>query len=552
MHVNRVERRSVGRTAAGPRSIDIKGLISTDNIAVMSRMLSDKQQGSSRNSRTNSNCSSSSTSSCRSKSKSCNRVVAVRILIFIVAVLLLLSPHQQAAVQVVTASSPPPSSTLTSTSSSIMKTISGGVQIQSDDDNIDVNVNVNVNNDNDNNNEICIIFSDLDGTLIHYPSSNNNLSNTKKDVSVLNLPTSSSGLSGIISAQTLCSIRTIRNGNCGGIGGSNKIKFVLISGMRTSTFLQRLPFLPKADAYATENGGRIFYPLDDNTNNNNKDDTFWVKPKRFKGSTKDDLLPFGIYEDMDWKRKMINTKALGGSGNGNGSNGGDDDYTLNQILNDPSGSQKQLKECDGLLWDFARDLIHNKHFILDTTGYSTCFRVNRKHQNNNNNNNNNESESEVEAPPSQNLKFKFEDLYNGKFLNQPPWIDDNDDNNTDNNNIAYNDNDNVIDEDGHVILSESIQSKISWSVNLNCVDFYPSISGKKNCCLYLASKFFPERCGGYNRHNSEEQGDVTATTTVPTAAALELFLSKHSICLCDDDNDLEMALALAKSSSCCY
>ena len=30
---------------------------------------------------------------------------------------------------------------------------------------------------------------------------------------------------------------------------------------------------------------------------------------------------------------------------------------------------------------------------------------------------------------------------------------------------------------------------------------------------------------------------------MPTAAALELFLSKHSICLCDDDNDLEMALA---------
>ena len=30
---------------------------------------------------------------------------------------------------------------------------------------------------------------------------------------------------------------------------------------------------------------------------------------------------------------------------------------------------------------------------------------------------------------------------------------------------------------------------------------------------------------------------------MPTAVALELFLSKHSICLCDDDNDLEMALA---------
>ena len=74
--------------------------------------------------------------------------------------------------------------------------------------------------------------------------------------------------------------------------------------------------------------------------------------------------------------------------------------------------------------------------------------------------------------------------------------------------------------------------------------FFSNNTKQTNSCLYLASKFFPERCGGYNnRHNNSEEDDVTATTTVPTAAALELFLSKHSICLCDDDNDLEMALA---------
>ena len=33
-----------------------------------------------------------------------------------------------------------------------------------------------------------------------------------------------------------------------------------MTGARTSTLLQRLPFLPAADAYASENGGRIFYP----------------------------------------------------------------------------------------------------------------------------------------------------------------------------------------------------------------------------------------------------------------------------------------------------
>ena len=35
---------------------------------------------------------------------------------------------------------------------------------------------------------------------------------------------------------------------------------VLLTGARTSTLLQRLPYLPAADAYVAENGGRIFYP----------------------------------------------------------------------------------------------------------------------------------------------------------------------------------------------------------------------------------------------------------------------------------------------------
>ena len=65
-----------------------KRLLSTDNIGFMS-MLLDKQQSSSRTSRTNSYCSTRS----RSRSKSCNRVVVGVILILILAVLLL-SPHQ--------------------------------------------------------------------------------------------------------------------------------------------------------------------------------------------------------------------------------------------------------------------------------------------------------------------------------------------------------------------------------------------------------------------------------------------------------------------------
>jgi hypothetical protein len=33
----------------------------------------------------------------------------------------------------------------------------------------------------------------------------------------------------------------------------------MISGARTSTIFQRIPFLPEADALATENGGRVFH-----------------------------------------------------------------------------------------------------------------------------------------------------------------------------------------------------------------------------------------------------------------------------------------------------
>lgn len=41
---------------------------------------------------------------------------------------------------------------------------------------------------------------------------------------------------------------------------STGVLLVLITGARTSTLFQRLPFLPKADAYASENGGRLFFP----------------------------------------------------------------------------------------------------------------------------------------------------------------------------------------------------------------------------------------------------------------------------------------------------
>ena len=63
---------------------------------------------------------------------------------------------------------------------------------------------------------------------------------------IIALPVSSTGLRAWISLQTIRCVQKIR---------SLGVPIVLISGARTSTIIQRLPFLPRADAVATENGG---------------------------------------------------------------------------------------------------------------------------------------------------------------------------------------------------------------------------------------------------------------------------------------------------------
>ena len=297
------------------------------------------------------------------------------------------------------------------------------------------NSNNNNNDDDSDTNEIIIVFSDLDGTLLHYPS---NIPKSKAGNQILKLPPSSTGMRGIISSKTLSLIDDVRQ---------RGLKFVLVSGMRTSTFLSRVPYLPRADAYCTEAGGRIFYPTDDTSDNT----VFVVKPKNYDGADKDLLKPFGIVEDMEW-RAMIEKSA-----------GQYDSPDLKTLERNPS-STKELKEKDGLLWDFARDLVH-KGFVLDTKGYSACFRVNKKQQT---------TVSDEE----------FESLLNGSIK---PF------------------------------------QGLSSSINLSCIDFYPETSGKKNCCLYLAQKFFP---------------NSMTDTVVPNK-----FVANHAVCMCDDDNDLEMAMA---------
>jgi hypothetical protein len=373
--------------------------------------------------------------------------------------------------------------------------------------------------DNNNSDEIDsdvdtikIVFSDVDGTLLHYPSldhsdgkgSNNNNNNDETDGSIatddasneiLRLPPSSTGLVGIISSRTLQQCQEIRRGAQHG-----GCKLVLVSGMRTSTLLQRLPFLPKADAYCSEAGGRIFYPTtppppptaahaDDNAITTLSSMT--VTPKPFSGATASDLEPYGLVEDLEWKRRMERLDAAGPVG--------DDDS--NSALEDRPGAA---------LWEFARDL-QRRGLVVDTKGYSTCFRVNRIH----------------------------------------------------------NDENSVFD---NVLLAGkiAIPKQLASSTNLGCVDFYPAASGKRNwyvtplsfVCLGMQSHCSISQCSPLSFYPVDDFSCYSceyvalkflstidgATSSVSSSSTMisssgALLLAKHAVCLCDDDNDLEMALA---------
>jgi len=239
--------------------------------------------------------------------------------------------------------------------------------------------------------ETLLVFSDLDGTLIHYPDSL-----PDNDESLLKLPPSSTGLRGIVSCETLKLTQELRR---------QGKKFILISGMRTTTLLNRLPYLPKADAYCSEAGGRIFYPTDEMK----EGCLFTVEPETFEGASDDDLKPFGIVEDMDWRQQM---EQYSGQFDMDGSSFQKMESFVSTPVDDRESSN---------LWDYARNL-QKKGYVVDMKGYSSCFRLNKKHQ--------------TEIP----------------------------------------------DDDFYRLIDEEALKKagLDTSVNLSCIDIYPAISGKKN------------------------------------------------------------------------
>uniref|UniRef100_A0A7S3KXL4 Sucrose phosphatase-like domain-containing protein n=1 Tax=Amphora coffeiformis TaxID=265554 RepID=A0A7S3KXL4_9STRA len=265
------------------------------------------------------------------------------------------------------------------------------------------------------------VFSDVDGTLVHYPE------NLPDDDFIVALPPSATGMRAIISSGTLQKCHDIRKSGR---------KLVLVSGMRTSTLLTRIPYLPRADAYCSEAGGRIFYPTDDTSG-------FCVEPQPFKGATYDDLKPFGLTEDTEWRKTMEKPAGLDG-------------FAGQELMNFAKGSQSNVPASlrQGLIWDYAREL-EGRGLVLDSKGYATAFRVTAKQQ----------PETAMEV---------FRALQENKFPCPP---------------------------------------EVTTRTNLGSMDFYPTISGKKNCCEYLAMKL--------------------------TGASF----AEHAVCMGDDDNDIEMALA---------
>jgi hypothetical protein len=207
--------------------------------------------------------------------------------------------------------------------------------------------------------DLAIVFSDIDGTLVHYPTADDQEKGVKdassNDNRILELPPSSTGMKGVISSKALRQCQDVRR---------QGVKLVLVSGMRSSTLLKRLPYLPRADAYCCEAGGRIFYPIQQN-----KDAAgHTVTPASYDGARAQDMEAFGLVEDMDWRREMERIDAAGKGG-----------FVSNELGDDNKQAPMSIEAREGSLWEFARRLLADG-YVLDTKGYASCFRVNRNQQ----------------------------------------------------------------------------------------------------------------------------------------------------------------------------
>lgn len=281
------------------------------------------------------------------------------------------------------------------------------------------------------------VFSDIDGTLVHYPkhlmqqgSGDNGEDTHHRDADnnndLLYLPPSKTGQRGVISFKTLRLCQQLRN---------EGVPFVLVTGARSTTLFQRLPYLPRADAYVSESGGRIFYPHSSvNDMVDGMVDGVLVHPQPCEGCPSSHLEPFTLVEDLLWRNEISNLECAGTGGYSTlAPRAGSDGFST---LTPPI----PIEQRSGKLWAHARSL-QKQGFFLDSSGYATAFRINRKHQ-------------------EDDLASTFDEFLD-KCNNR-----------------------------------EGVPEELGCSTNLGCVDFYPKMSGKKNVCEYIFRKFFP--CGNVN------------------------------------------------------
>uniref|UniRef100_A0A7S0WP63 Sucrose phosphatase-like domain-containing protein n=1 Tax=Pyramimonas obovata TaxID=1411642 RepID=A0A7S0WP63_9CHLO len=184
----------------------------------------------------------------------------------------------------------------------------------------------------DNKKKIKIVFSDIDGTFVHYPKKLEGLGRIEEDPNsptglhfvskasgachpLIALPASSTGQQGFLSLETLKMVRKLREAG---------IQFAIITGARYATVLERVPYLPLADAIIVENGGRIF-------------------------EQDPDLLTF-FKEDHAWRATQTPT------------------------VGSVHEARKPPADRKGLLWDSYRKL-HADGWTVDAQSYTTLFRV---------------------------------------------------------------------------------------------------------------------------------------------------------------------------------
>jgi hypothetical protein len=194
---------------------------------------------------------------------------------------------------------------------------------------------------------ISIVFSDLDGTLIHYPENVNEFIQNSNKRKIIALPPSKTGMVGCISTRTLHLCNMIRKQTTKSINGDNlrePVRLVFVSGMRSSTLLSRIPYLPNSDIYCCDSGGRIFYrnPIITVTKNltDSAENIYSIQKSNVPVSSLtnyrrkilhplvqissndndisnadyDNMSPFVLEEDIEWRNRMELLTAAGPDG----------------------------------------------------------------------------------------------------------------------------------------------------------------------------------------------------------------------------------------------